>query len=391
MIAVVVVGVLFNTGLSLAVESPLVKHEALAAKLVNQCANVHEKDMVMILGSVRDADLMDAIALQVEKAGAFPLVVLQSEQRRRRYFDIVPEKYDAQEPEFLKHLMNGATVVVLIDDEENPGLFQDVPAKRFTTVNEKYIRAIRITMKEQNTRFVNLGNGLYPTQGLARQFNMTQEDLAHVFWKGLNTDYRQLEKTGIAIKSLLTNGKKLRLTSHNGTDLTCEITRRPIRISDGIISDTEEKLGAPNCTVWLPAGEVYVTPVPGTAEGKVVVERKFFQGQEIEDLVLTFKKGKLVNMSAKSGLTPYKAVYEAAGPGKEDFGYVDIGINPNVQIKPGSKMVAWTAAGMITIGHGGNSWAGGQSDSDFDCAYHLPKATLTVDGKVIVDEGVLKP
>jgi hypothetical protein len=70
---------------------------------------------------------------------------------------------------------------------------------------------------------------------------------------------------------------------------------------------------------------------------------------------------------------------------------VDIGINPNVQIKPGSKMVAWMAAGMITIGHGNNAWAGGESTSGYGSSYHLPKATLSVDGKVIVDRGALKP
>ena len=95
-------------------------------------------------------------------------------------------------------------------------------------------------------------------------------------------------------------------------------------------------------------------------------------------------------MTAKSGLDPFKALYDASDLGKEEFSFVDIGINPNVQIIPGSKMVAWMASGMITIGHGNNTWAGGENDSAYGSSYHISGTTLKVDDKIIVKDGVLK-
>src|SRR5438067_4427406 len=101
-------------------------------------------------------------------------------------------------------------------------------------------------------------------------------------------------------------------------------------VSDGLLSDDKLKKGGPVCQVWLPAGEVYLAPVPGTAEGKVVVERMLLEGKEVRGLRLTFKKGKLTEMKAESGLEQIQALYDAAGPGKDEFSVLDIGINPAV-------------------------------------------------------------
>jgi len=121
-----------------------------------------------------------------------------------------------------------------------------------------------------------------------------------------------------------------------------------------------------------------------------VVDRQFYQGKEIRQLELTFKLGKLTSMKAESGLKPFKALYDASGTGKDVFGFVDVGINPNVQIIQGSKMVAWMASGMITIGVGDNTWAGGENETNYGMTNFLPGSTLKVDGKVIVENGVLK-
>ena len=53
-------------------------------------------------------------------------------------------------------------------------------------------------------------------------------------------------------------------------------------------------------------------------------------------------------------------------------------------------MVAWMASGMVTIGHGSNQWAGGENKSVFGSAYHLSNATVIVDGKIVVRNGLLK-
>jgi len=370
-------------------ESADTDYDALAQKLVAQCTNVQEGDLVLITGGVRDVELLENLAVQVRKLGAFPLVSLGSERIDRCYYDEVPAKYDSQIPEFDLALANLVTAVISVYYLETIGLLADVPAERIATVS-KAGTPVSVRMIERSVRQVNLGNGLYPTAALASQFGVTQDELSSIFWDGVNTDYSQLQAQGEAVKAALVSGSEVHLTNPNGTDLRLRIDGRPVFVSDGVISDEETERGGAACLVWLPAGEAYTTPVPGTAEGTVVVDHLFYQGQDIRDLTLTFEAGKLVSMTAESGLERLQAVYDAAGPGKDLFAVVDVGLNPNVHIPSGSQMVGWMPAGMVTIGLGNNNWAGGGNSANFALEAHLPGSTLKVDGKIVVENGSLK-
>jgi len=392
----VVVGVFFATGL-LAI--PIAKcsqqkttgmdYEALAQKLVTQCANIHEGDYVLVTGGLRDFELLEDIAVHVRKVGACPLVSLYSDRMWRRSFDDVPAKYDSRSNEFELKLAGLITAQIDVDFRETESWLAHVPPERFATFSKSW-SLVNDLMRKRNVRFVHLGNELYPTTERAKLFGVSQKELSKIFWDGVNVDYSKLQATGKTIKTLLTSGKQVHITNPNGTDLKMQIEGRPVVVSDGIISADEMQTGGAACWVYLPAGEVMLAPVPGTAEGKVVVDRQFFQGSEILGLTLTFKAGKLTSMTAKSGLEPLKALYDAAGPGKEEFAVIEIGINPNVHLVPGSRMVGYMPAGMVTIGIGNNTWAGGENNVGYSMSNFLPGSTLEVDGKVLVEKGVLK-
>lgn len=370
-------------------EGTRIDYEALAQKLVIQCASIHEGDLVFVSGGVRDVELLENIAVHVRKLGAFPLVTLGSDRMTRRMFDDVPTKYDSQTPEFALKLANLITAQIGVDFSETVGLLGDVPPERIAAVNKTYV-PVDDLMRKRNVRQVYLGNGLYPTTETAKLFGVSQEELSKIFWDGVNVDYSKLQATGEAVKAALATGKEVHITNPNGTDLKVRIEGRPVFVSDGVISADDMQRGGAACQVWLPAGEAFTAPIPGTAEGKVVVDRQFFQGKEIQGLTLTFKAGKLTSMTAKSGIEPLKALYDASGPGKDLFAIVDIGINPKVRLVPGSRMVAWMPAGMITVGIGNNTWAGGENNAPFWLPNFLSGSTLKVDGKVLVENGTLK-
>lgn len=363
-------------------------HEALAQKLVNQCASIREGDQVLIFGGARDVELLENLAVHVRKLGAFPLVTFGSDRMTRRMYTDVPTKYDSQTPEFNLKLANLITAQIGVDFGETQGLLADIPPERLATVGKAF-QPVNELMMKRNVRQVSLGNGLYPTTELAKQFGISQEELSKIFWNGVNTDYTKLQATGEWVKAALAPGKEVHITNPNGTDLKMRIEGRPVFVSDGVISAADVQRGGPACQVWLPAGEVYLAPVAGTAEGKVVVDRQFFQGKEILGLTLTFKAGQLTAMTAKSGMDPLKASYDAAGPGREMFAFIDVGINPNVRLMPNSRMVGWMPAGMITVGIGNNTWTGGENNVSFGLINFLPGSTLKVDGKVLVVNGSL--
>ena len=370
-------------------KSKTVDYEALAQKLVNQCGNIREGEIVLVNGGIHDMELLENISVNIRKLGAFPLLIIGSDRITRRMYTDVPVKYDSQVPELDLKLFEFANAYIYLPINEKADLLTDIPPERFIAQANSF-EPVNALAKKRNIRGVNLGNGLYPTEDQARLFGMSRQELADIFWRGVNTDYVRLEATGKSVKAVLSAGKEVHVTNPNGTDLKFSIENRHAFVSDGIITSDDIKAGYAASQVYLPAGEVFITSVAGSAEGKVVVDRFFYQGKEIIGLSLVFQQGRLVSMNAKSGLAPLKGIYDAAESGKDEFAFFDVGINPDVRIKNGSKMVAWMPAGMVTVGVGNNIWAGGENNCSLGLPFFLPGCTVTIDGKVLVDKGVLK-
>ena len=103
-------------------------------------------------------------------------------------------------------------------------------------------------------------------------------------------------------------------------------------VSDGIISEADQKAGGPSLAAFLPAGEVYTTPVPGSARARSCTRAVYFRGKPIDNLTLTVEGGKVTAMTGDGpGYPDFKAEYDAVTDARKDqFGFIDFGINPNV-------------------------------------------------------------
>jgi aminopeptidase len=363
-------------------------YRSVAEKVVTQSARVKEGDIVMINGTDADLPLLEDLAVEVQKRGGSPLVTVSSSRVARRSYDEVPAKYDSVAPEAFLKLAGIIDVFLGTESFEGTSL-KGVPPDRIAA-RGKASSAVGNLMQKRGVRGVFLGNGLYPSVTNAEQFDVSRRDLADLLYNGVDVDYAQLQQTGEQIRQQLAGGKEVRITAPNGTDLRVQIAGRPALVSDGIISAEDQRRGGAANTVWLPAGEVYLVPVPGTAEGVLVVDHDFYQGEPIEGMRLEFKGGKLASMSAKSGLESLKKQYDASGAGRDVLGVIDFGINPGLKL-PGDKPIhAWSRAGMVTVVVGNNTWAGGTNQVPFGMSPYLPDATVAVDGKVLIQEGKLQ-
>jgi hypothetical protein len=165
-----------------------------------------------------------------------------------------------------------------------------------------------------------------------------------------------------------------------------------VQVSDGSITDARRKKGGSASWVYLPAGEVMVTPVPGTATGTVVFDRVPMEDVEVLGLKLTFKAGKIVAMTAKPGAAwdRLKAYYDKSPPRKDEFGTIDIGVNPSVKVPKGSKLLSYIQPGIVNVWAGGNVDSGGDNPVNANFGGALIDATVTVDGVTLVEKGSLK-
>lgn len=287
-----------------------------------------------------------------------------------------------------RRLTEFLTAIISIESDPTDTALRGVPPGRLAA-RLAAMRPILALADRRSIRRVSLGNGLFPTEERARTFGMTQGALAQVFWRGVNVDYDALQATGADIRRRLSQGKEARLTHPNGTDLTMRIAGRSVFVSDGVISADDERAGGTATSVWLPAGEVFLVPVPGTASGVVVADHYAWEGKTIERLRLEFQRGRLTAMSAGSDMSALRAFYDAAPFRKDELSVLDVGINPNITIPQGSRLAAWMPAGMVTIVVGANEWAGGDNHAVSGVAPFLPGTTLLIDGAPLVKDGRL--
>jgi aminopeptidase len=367
---------------------PKIDHAALAERLVGTMANVKENEIVQIEGGAEQALLLEEIAIAVRKRGAHPVVMLAgSEPGTKKMIASVPEKYDTQVPTAALALAKLVNVIIIVDNAPDPATFAAVsPARR--AARGKTFRPVQDIHERRNVRIVELGNGMTPAPWRARLLGLTDGELYKMFWDGVNADYASVEAKANAMKAMIGSGSELKVTHPNGTNITFKIKGRKVSASDGVISDADIKAKGANIRVWLPAGEVLVTPVPGTANGKIVDDRMTFDGKEVTGVTVDVKAGKITAINAKTGWDVVQGRYDAAGPGKTEVNVIDFGINPAV--KQSGKFESWVGAGMVTITAGGNTWAGGTNKEPFTLELKLTGTTVTLDGKPIVEAGVLK-
>jgi leucyl aminopeptidase (aminopeptidase T) len=362
-------------------------YRAVAERVVGQVAGVQPGEVVWLLGRDEDLPLLEDLAVEVQKRGGSPLLTVRTERLRRRMYDEVPAQFDTIPPEANLRLAGMVDVIIGTESSEQRTL-EGVPPERIEA-RSRADGPVLALMRKRGVRSVWLGTGLYPSAERAEQLGVSRRDLADMLYGGIDVDYARLQQTGEGLRKVVEAGNDLHITAPNGTDLRVRVANRPVYVSDGVISAEDRRRGGPATSVWLPAGEVYMIPAPGSAEGVLVTDEDVYGGKRLEGLRLEFKKGKVTSMTATSGLEAFKAEYDAAGRGKDVLSAVDFGINPGLKLPPGKPIHAWTRAGMVTVVVGDNAWAGGDINMGFGVFTHLGNGTVEVDGRAVIRDGKL--
>ncbi len=361
---------------------------ALAASLV-KAVMIKPGDKVLISGSVRDAQLLEDAAIETMKAGGQPLISITSEKLGRRSFDEVPASYDTQQQTLGLAIAGLFDAQIDVEPTETENAMSGVASERIAARSKSGLPAAELFQKRK-VRYVNVGNNLYPTDALAGRLGIPRSELSTTFWKAATVAPQTIRAKGDELRAAIGTGKVATITQANGTDITFAIDMKNSFISDGAVDAEKMKVNSSAASTWLPAGEFIIPAEVGTAEGKVVIDKMVYQGNEITGLTLNFSKGKLTSMSATAGLEPLQKRYDASGAGKDNFAFVDIGINPEAKFPVGKGWVVWMAPGAVTVGLGSNTGMGGTVSSDFGVSLQIAGATVKVDGKEIVSAGVLK-
>ncbi|SHE50936.1 aminopeptidase [Desulforamulus putei] len=197
----------------------------------------------------------------------------------------------------------------------------------------------------------------------------------------MTADYQKISDLSARIADLLSRGNEARIVTPAGTDLTMSLQGRAAHPDTGMLQG-KGMFGN------LPAGEAYIAPVEGTANGTLVIDGAMagvgmLKGEIIR---ITVQDGYTVGIQGGQGA---KVLEDLLKPlGKEAGNIAELGVGTNDKaIITGNVLEDEKVLGTVHVALGNSISFGGTVDVPIHLDGILLKPTLIVDGQEILKEG----
>lgn len=231
-----------------------------------------------------------------------------------------------------------------------------------------------------HTRFRSLLTDLFGT----RYASMPLFDL-DMFLGPMDVDWDEVAKRTEAVGEAMRGASRAHVISPNGTDLILSLEGRDVYLDTGILRE-KGRFGN------LPAGEAFIAPVEGSAEGRIVVR---WAPDRIlkEPVVMEVEGGEVRSISGEKDFCEELSEIFMKIPGSRRIAELGIGTNPKAS-RLDNILEAEKILGTVHIALGDNSNFGGRSVVEFHEDFVITTPTLSLiwnDGRerTIIENGEL--
>ena len=294
--------------------------ERLAKLCVRYSVNLSPKEEVLIQGSELALPLIKEIYKECLLSDAYPLIIprLDVEYTFFRYAKKHQLKFVSP---FSKFLIENIDVSIAIWSEPNP--------KRLSNVDPAKIKVNRASRRELTDIFTKrVAEGKlrwtlfpYPINAQAQEASMSlaeYEDFVYdsclVNKENPIPEWKKIRQQQESICKFLNQANEIRIVGED-TDLTFSVKGRKW------INCSGEKN--------MPDGEVFTGPIENSANGTIrFTFPGIYSGREVEDIMLTFKDGRVVKASAAKGDELLQQLLKIDGADR--IGETAIGTNPGI-------------------------------------------------------------
>jgi len=202
------------------------------------------------------------------------------------------------------------------------------------------------------------------------------------FIRTLNADYNRIAELSNKLAHLLTEAKRARVVTDIGTDITMSLETRKGHADTGI-------LHKPGDFSNLPAGEAYIAPLEGTAEGVYIVDGSMKDSgvlQPNEYITITVRDGYATEI--KGGKSAEDIIHTVEKYGKDALNIAELGIGTNYKAKIiGNVLEDEKVLSTVHIAIGDNKSMGGNVNVPSHLDGIIRNPTLFLDDKMIMEKG----
>lgn len=200
---------------------------------------------------------------------------------------------------------------------------------------------------------------------------------ADMLERTLAVDYAALARECEHYAAIFTRGKEVHLTTPAGTDLLFSIAGRQGHPDAGIYH-------RPGDFGNLPAGEAYIAPVEGTAQGWLVIDGPLAGiGFLEEPLRIKVKDGQAIEVSGGQEARVLEEIFDRFGPESRNIAELGLGLNPLARLS-GTVLEDEKVRGTVHIALGDNSTFGGRVEAPSHLDGILLNPRLSVDGQRVL-------
>jgi len=195
----------------------------------------------------------------------------------------------------------------------------------------------------------------------------------------IDVDYDEMNKLGNKIREMLLNSREVKVTTRNGTNVTLSV--RNVRGKNE--GDFTQKGVYGN----LPSGEIDSGVVEGSVNGRLVIDGSMAGLGVLENpLILEVRNGYVVKIEGKKS-DELKRILDSVGKEAYKIAEFGIGINPKA-IVSGNVLEDEKVKGTVHFALGNDTTYGGTNNIPLHLDGIIQDATIDVDGKRIVENGV---
>ncbi len=360
------------------------RHNKLAKVLINYSLAIKPGEKLSINGGAIASPLLRELYREAIRAGAHVTMNVQLDGWREIFFK---EANDEQ----LTHISELAKFNVEYFDAELHILADD-NTRSLSAIDPKRMAmraAARKSLAQRSDEREVAGEfrwclSLFPTQAYAQDADMSLEDYEDFVYDAglLNTDdpvagWEKIHAEQQRICDYLNQHDVIHVVAPDaGTDITYKVGGRKWINADGKVN--------------FPDGEVFSAPIEDSVNG--VVRFSFpaiYAGNEVQDVRLVFKDGKVVEASAAKGQDFLYSMLDMDA-GSRTLGEVAFGTNYNIQRFSREILFDEKIGGTMHMALGQSyGTCGGKNESGlhWDMISDLRNAKVTADGELFYENG----
>ena len=185
---------------------------------------------------------------------------------------------------------------------------------------------------------------------------------------GLVADYKQVIRKGEELSAILKGEELIRIVSEKGTDFTCSIM--DVGFETG-------QYQVPGSGGNLPGGEVYITPLPGSVNGRIIFDVSMdMYGTLNEDILcIDMENGRIVNVFGSKSSVLQKIIQKD----HRVANIAEIAFGTNSWSKLGRSIIEdEKKLGTAHVGFGNDTYMGGKNNGPhYDGIFLSPRIILS--------------